>query len=171
MLASLMFYETRKNCKKVFKVLSCVIYTIISNYVCIDYLASEWKTLSEVIVGSVGGYKHEEKSYDKILGIGIPDLLINLMSCHGFLKNKYSVVILKFPNRMFGYYFSKGFIRFDFNKRNLEKLPSEVKDWIDAEVTDNSEKFMICSTIIPSTSSTLNNLFVNASSHYSCIQK
>ena len=101
MLASLMFYETRKNCKKVFKVLSCVIYTIISNYVCIDYLASEWKTLSEVIVGSVGGYKHEEKSYDKILGIGIPDLLINLMSCHGFLKNKYSVVILKFPKRMF----------------------------------------------------------------------
>ena len=42
-LALLMFYETRKNPKKVFKVLSCVIYTIISNYVCIYYLASESK--------------------------------------------------------------------------------------------------------------------------------
>ena len=36
-----LFYETRQNPKKYFKVLSCVIYTIISNYVCIDYLACE----------------------------------------------------------------------------------------------------------------------------------
>ena len=42
-LVLLMFYETRKNPKKVFKVLSCVIYIIIINYVCIDYLASESK--------------------------------------------------------------------------------------------------------------------------------
>ena len=38
-LALLIFYETRKNPKKVFRVLSCVIFTIISNYFCIDYLA------------------------------------------------------------------------------------------------------------------------------------
>ena len=79
-----MFYETRKNPKRVFKVSSCVIYTIIRNYVCIDYLDSESKELNELTVGSVGGFKHEEKSYDKILGIGIPDLLINLMCCRGF---------------------------------------------------------------------------------------
>ena len=40
-LALLMFYETRKKPKKVFKVLSCVIYTMISNYICIDYLESQ----------------------------------------------------------------------------------------------------------------------------------
>ena len=40
-LALLMFYDTRKNPKKYFKVLSCVIYTIMINYVCIDYLAYE----------------------------------------------------------------------------------------------------------------------------------
>ena len=34
-------YETRKNTKKYFKVLICVIYTIIKNYVCIDYLDCE----------------------------------------------------------------------------------------------------------------------------------
>ena len=27
-------------------------------------------------MGSVGGSKHEDKSFDRILGIGIPDLLI-----------------------------------------------------------------------------------------------
>ena len=46
-------------------------------------------------------YKHFKKSYDNVLGIGITDLLMNLMSCHGFLKNKDSVVIIKYPNRMF----------------------------------------------------------------------
>ena len=40
-LALLMFYETRKNPKKNFKSLRCAIYTIIRNYVCIDYLARE----------------------------------------------------------------------------------------------------------------------------------
>ena len=35
-LALLMFYDTRQNPKKVFKVWSCIIYTIISNYFCID---------------------------------------------------------------------------------------------------------------------------------------
>ena len=87
MLELLLFYETRTNPEKVFKVLSCAIYTIIRNYVCIDYLASEYKKIIELGLVSGGGYKHEEKSYDKILGIGIPDLLMNLMSCHGFLKN------------------------------------------------------------------------------------
>ena len=72
------------NPKNVFKVLSCVIYTIIINYVCIDYLASELKINSELPVSYGGGFKHEDRSYDKISGIGIPDLLMNLMSCHGF---------------------------------------------------------------------------------------
>ena len=44
-LALLMFYEARKKPKKIFKVLSCVIYKIISNYVCIDYLGYYLKTI------------------------------------------------------------------------------------------------------------------------------
>ena len=37
-LALIMFYETRAD-KKSYRVLSCVIYDIIKNYVCIGYLA------------------------------------------------------------------------------------------------------------------------------------
>ena len=40
-LALLMFCEERNNPKKIFNVLSCVVYTIIRYYVCIDYLAFE----------------------------------------------------------------------------------------------------------------------------------
>ena len=85
------------------------------------------------------------------MGFGITDLLMNLLSCHGFLKNNDSVVILKCPNRMFEYYFNKGFIIFDCDKNSLEELPSEIKDRIGAEVTDNSDKVIICSTTITST--------------------
>ena len=43
--------------------------------------------LSEIPVGSVGGSKYGDKCFDRILDIGIPDFWMNLMSCHGFLKN------------------------------------------------------------------------------------
>ena len=99
-----MFYETRSD-KKAYRVLSCVICTIIKNYVCNDYLACKPKIISEIPVGSGGGSKHGDKSSDRILGIGIKDLLMNLMSCHGFSKNIKYVVILKCPKRKLEYYF------------------------------------------------------------------
>ena len=80
--------------------LSCVIYTIIKNYVCIDYLAFQSKQISAIPVGSGGVYKHGDKSFDIILGIGIPYLLMKLMSCRGFLKNINYVVVLKYPKMM-----------------------------------------------------------------------
>ena len=76
-LALIMFYETRAdNPKKAFRVLSCVMYTIIKKCVCIDYLAYQIKELSEITVGS----KHVDYFFDRILGIGIPDFLMNLKS-------------------------------------------------------------------------------------------
>ena len=43
------FYETRnKNAMKYFRLLSCVMYTIIDNYVCIDYLACQSNKLSVI---------------------------------------------------------------------------------------------------------------------------
>ena len=41
-LALIMFYETISN-RIAYRVLSCVIYTTIKNYVCIDYLACQKK--------------------------------------------------------------------------------------------------------------------------------
>ena len=74
MLELSIFYEIRKNTEKAFKVLSCVIYTIINHCVCIDYLACELKKKIEIPVGPGGSFKHGDKSYDQILGIGSQDL-------------------------------------------------------------------------------------------------
>ena len=46
------------------------------------------------------GYKHGDKSFYRIFCIGIPYLLMNLISCRGFFKNINYVVILKFPKSM-----------------------------------------------------------------------
>ena len=92
---------------------------------------------------------------------------MNLLSCHGFFKKNDYVVILKCPNRMFEFYFDKRLI-FYFDKNNLKRLPSEIKDRVGVEVTDNSDIVMIYSTTITSTSNTLKNLVVSSSSHYSC---
>ena len=70
-------------------VLSCVIYYVIDNYVCIDYLCFHSKTLSFIYFDKIS----EEASYDGLLGIGIPEVLMNLISCHEF-TNKNSTVIL-----------------------------------------------------------------------------
>ena len=45
----------------------------------------------------------------------------------------------------------------------MENLPNEVKQIIHAEETDNSEYFMTCIIIIPSTSITLKKLLLNKS--------
>ena len=47
-----------------FRVLSCVIYTIISKYVYIDYLGYEKSKLSDLRLGVTGRYKHLDKNYD-----------------------------------------------------------------------------------------------------------
>ena len=121
-------------------------------------------------MGSGRGSKHGEKSFDIILGIGIPYLLMNLMSCHGFLKNINTVVVLKCPKRILQYYFSKWFNILQCNYNNLEKLPNDVKQRTHAEETYDSEKFMTCINTITSTSNTLKNLVVNKILNASYIQ-
>ena len=122
-LALVVFYELGNiNSRKMFKVLSCVIYKIIDRYVCIDYLGTEKKKISELRLGFTFSSKHDGMDYNNLFGIGIPDILLNMLSCHGFLKNNDSIVILKCPNRMSEYYFNKGFIELTCDDDHLNKL-------------------------------------------------
>ena len=87
-LALVIFYESEETIiRKLFRVLSCVIYTIIDKYVCIDYLGADKSKLSYIKIGCTGSSKHNSMDYNNLLGIGITDLLFTLLSCHEFLKN------------------------------------------------------------------------------------
>ena len=45
----IMIYDNNGgNAKKVYRVLSCVVYSLIDNYVCIEYLSCQSKTLSSI---------------------------------------------------------------------------------------------------------------------------
>ena len=100
-LALVIFYEHGTfNPRKMFKVLICVIYTIIDRYVCIDYLGIETRKISELNIGFSMEKKHENKDYDNLFGIGIPDIFMNMLSCQGFINNNDSIVIMKCHNRM-----------------------------------------------------------------------
>ena len=68
-----------------FKVLSCAIYTIIDRYVCVDYLGTKKKKISELRLGCTLKGKHDGMDYDNLFGIGIPDILLNMLSCHKIL--------------------------------------------------------------------------------------
>ena len=71
-----------------YRVLSCVIYYLIENYVCVDYLSCQSKNLISIS----SKQKFEQKIFNILLGIGIPELLLNLVSCHGFMKKPNSTV-------------------------------------------------------------------------------
>ena len=72
--------------------------------------------------------KHEDIDYDNLFGIGIPDILLNMLSCQEFLNKNESIVILKCLNRMSKYDFNKGFIQLTCDEDHLKTLPVRVKD-------------------------------------------
>ena len=76
---------------------------------CIEYLCTLNNRLSEINIDNSFLHKHDDKDYNNLFGIGIPDILMNMVSCHGFINNNDSIVILKCPNQMSQYYFNKGF--------------------------------------------------------------
>ena len=55
---------------------------------CIDYLGTEIKKISELRLGCTLKTKPEGMDYDNLSGIGIPDILLNMLSCHGLKKKR-----------------------------------------------------------------------------------
>ena len=84
------YENSGKDIITVYRVLGCVVYTLIEKYVCIDYLSCQSKTLC----GISSNPTFKEKSFNLLLGIGIPELLLNLVSCHGFMTKSNSTVVV-----------------------------------------------------------------------------
>ena len=144
-ISLVVFYELGNiNPRKILKVLSCVIYKIIDRYVCTDYLGTYIKKISELRLGCTLKIKHEGMDYDNLFGIGIPYILLNMLSCHVFLNINESIVILKCPNMMSEYYFNKGFIQLTFDEDHLNKLPELVQQIVGAEPKVDPGLVVLC---------------------------
>ena len=120
----IIIYKTfGKDKRKLHKVLSCVVYTLIENYVCTDYLTCQSKTLCD----NSNNPKFKETRFNLLLSTGIPELLLNLVSCHGFMLKSNSTVILNFWSRLINNYFSKGFFIIDRGSKQLNLIPNDVR--------------------------------------------
>ena len=84
-VALIMFHETRgEKPKKYFMVLICVIYNIIKNYVCIDYLAFQSKDLSKTTVGSRNDFKNRNIGYWNSIFVNEPIVVSWFFEEHKF---------------------------------------------------------------------------------------
>ena len=83
--------------------------------------------ISDLKTGCTLSSKHDGMDYNNLFGIGIPYILLNMLSCHGFLKIDDSIVILKCPNIMSEYYFNKGFFELICDEDQIKKLTLMVK--------------------------------------------
>ena len=110
------------------------------------------------------------KYLNRILGIGIPYLSMNLFLCHGFPNDIKSIVILKCPKKDVGILFFKRIWYFWLQFNNLAKLPKEVKKIFHAEEIDNSYYIMTCNNTIASILNTLKKLLLYKSLHSSYIK-
>ena len=91
-----------------------------------------------------------ETVLNKLLGIGITDLLMNLLSCHGFMKDINYTVILFCPSRMLEYYFSKGFVIMERNSNNSSIISNEEKQMIHEMYMYDSDCVMTYTTTVSS---------------------
>ena len=75
-ISLVMFYDNRTtNPEKVYRVLSCVPYSVIYNYVYIYYLYCQSKTISDISRDRV----FFNGSYNDLLGSSISEVLMNLI--------------------------------------------------------------------------------------------
>ena len=84
----------------------------------------------------------EQKSFNILLGIGIPELLMNLVYFHGFMKRRNSTVILNCQSHLMNNYLSKRFYIIEKNSNQLSMLPNYFKLRINLIDQMNTDFFM-----------------------------
>ena len=95
-VALLMLYG--KKTATIIKVKRSIIYFIMDNYVCVDYLCFlEGLLLLEYKV-------FENTTFNYISRTGIPEVLFNIMSCNDFSKEDIETVILMCSRKSVPYY-------------------------------------------------------------------
>ena len=156
-----MCYVSQKNPIKVYRVLSCVLYYIIKNYVCIDYLCCQSKTLRSIYYDK----KFEQASYNILLGIDITVVIINLVSCYGFMEEPNSTVILNFQSCLVNYYLEKCFVIIKHNSKQLHSVPNDVKLRIHAINQQKTDFGMAKTTETYSLAITVNKLCTQSDLH------
>ena len=93
---------------------------------CVYYLFLQPAKLSLAYKG------FENTTFNDISGIGIPGLLMNIISCHGFVNVNKSTVILSCHRKLVDYYLSGVFVILEKYSSAFSYVPLRVKQIINA---------------------------------------
>ena len=89
----------------------------------------------------------KDTSFDELSVIGIPELLLNIVYCYGFVQDVNTKLILTFRRKLVSDDLSKGFVVLDHYFQALNNVPLRVKKYIhdidmfdsDYVITSNDE--------------------------------
>ena len=122
----------------------------------IYYLCCQSKTISDISSDKL----FEDKSYYELIIIGIPSMLMNIISCHGFMRNTNSTDISVCRYLLVSYYLEKGLVIREYNSKNLISVPNDVKQIIHAIDKQKTDYVMACYISTSSVANTLNKLHI-----------
>ena len=139
----------------IYKVIWGLICAIIDEHICLEYLGLLLETLS----------KHNDNfknsKFNNLSRLGITDILINIISCHGFDKSSISTAILTCRNSLVPYYISKLFFAVEIELGGVDSIYETVKKQINSTHLYEEEILLICKVAIPSIFNTLKNHHCN----------
>ena len=161
-MALIMIYENNGEIpKQLYRVLSCVVYSFIDNYVFIEYLSCQSKILSAISCNTT----FEDTSFNILLSIGIPELLLNLVSCHGLTNKSNPTVILNLQSRLINNYLSKGFYIIEQGAKQLSFIPNDVGLIINLNNQLNADYVMVKNKAIYAVANTIKQLHIHKDMH------
>ena len=115
-----MFYNNRNTL--MYTLIGAVISTIIDEYICHDSMDLLQEKLSK------HNYNFKKKNFNDLSGLGLPEILMNIMSCHVLVKSSIPTVILTYRNALVPYYLSKLFVVIEIEVGGVDNIPIILKN-------------------------------------------
>ena len=110
-----------------YRFIGAVIYAIIDGYFFLGCMVLLQDKLSK------HDNKSEKTNFNNLSVLVIPDILMNIMSCHGFSKYSISTVILAFHISLVTYYIYKVFVIVETEEVGIYNIPISFKNQIDSD--------------------------------------
>ena len=134
-LAFIVLYKNSKSI--VYKVLGVDIYWILDNHFCINclYLQKDNKP-------SMSYKGFEDTSYFELSGFGIPEILLNIMSCYGCVQEDPPTINLDFRSKLVLYYLSKCLVIHQQGILSTKNAPIKIKQSIHAVDMHENDSLM-----------------------------
>ena len=135
------------------KVLSAVVYCIMEKYICVHYLGCLQNKL-HVHFSNKGFEKQHTMMFQEL---ALLNYLWKIISCHGFVNDKKSDVVLLCCIKVVSYYLWNVFVIHDTNSSALKNVPQRVNKIINAKQTYIYIYYLVflCYSAIPSADNTL----------------